>query len=423
MSPSRFFYSLLLYLLLPLVLLRLLFKSRKNKHYRLRIKERLGWVKLPPRDEKPIIWIHVVSVGETIASKPLIKRLLQDYPQHALLVSSTTPTGSATVTKLFGDHVLHAYFPYDLPHVVRRFLQKVNPQLLIIVETEIWPNLYAACKQRNIPVLMVNARLSKRSTRQYSRIMPLMRETLSYTTLIAVRSEEDRQHFLSLGATTEKFDMTGNIKFDIDIDNKKLAQGELLRQQWGDERPVWVASSTHQGEDAIILRIFKLLQQHFPDLLLILVPRHPERFIEVGKLITQQSLRLQRRSDHSAFLPETEVILGDSMGELLLWYATANVAFIGGSLVPTGGHNPLEATSLGVPVISGPYIFNFSDIYPPLCAAHIAWVEQNEPDIEEKTRELLASKDDYKTICSTFMQQQRGAVNKLIGHIKRHLIP
>ena len=424
MSIPRLIYSVALYCLLPLIFLRLLIKSRKNKDYRLRMAERLGWVPRRSKDKK-IIWLHAVSVGETIAAKPLINRLLQDHPDYSLLITSTTPTGSATIKKLFSDRVLHTYFPYDLPHLVQRFINRINPQLLIIVETEIWANLYAACAQRNIPLLLVNARLSKKSTHQYLRLKRLVSETLSCATFIAVRSEEDRQHFLSLGAPAKKLELVGNIKFDIGVNKEILKQGELLKTQWGKERPVWVAGSTHAGEDEIILAIFKRLKQRFPTLLLIIVPRHPERFDDVYRLILVSNYAIQKRSDYALFQPDTDIILGDSMGEMLLWYAAADIAFIGGSLVETGGHNPLEATALEIPVISGCYTFNFTDVYPPLCDAQLAWIEQDADHIQQRIIKILSlsskQRNDFKQQCVNFMCLHQGVVNKLSIQIKKYL--
>lgn len=416
MSLGRFIYSCALYLLLPFVLLRLLLKSRRNKHYRQGIKERLGWLPFTlPR--KKVIWVHAVSVGETIAAKPLIEELLTTHSQQTLLVTTTTPTGSETVKRLFGDRVLHCYFPYDLPHIIKRFTNKLKPSLLIVIETEIWPNLYATCSQKNIPVLMVNARLSTRSTQQYLRIRSLVKETLSYTTLIAARSAEDKQHFLSLGAPTHLVEKVGNIKFDINIDKHQLDQDYQLKSHWGKHRKVWVAASTHEGEDTIIVEIFKQLRRYTPDLLLIIVPRHPERFDDVYNLLLTSDYLIHKRSDKAHFNKNTDIILGDSMGELLLWYAVADIAFIGGSLVKTGGHNPLEATALGVPVVSGPYIFNFNDIYPPLCEAKIAWVGKNKNEIQSQLKALLGDGDHFKPRCETFMKQHNGVVKKLMHHI------
>jgi 3-deoxy-D-manno-octulosonic-acid transferase len=433
MSPQRFAYTSVLYLLLPLVLLRLLLKSWHNKNYRLRIKERLGWSStISPKNNT--IWLHAVSVGETIAAKPLIVRLLKDYPDHSLLITSTTPTGSETVRTLFSDQVLHSYFPYDLPPIVERFMARVKPQLLIIVETEIWPNLYASCARKNIPLLMVNARLSKKSTRQYLHIKPLIRETLSHANLIAVRSEEDCQHFMSLGASTKQLELTGNIKFDIAVEKDKLTRAIQLREQWGRKRPVWVIASTHNGEEDILLAIFQQIKKHFPTLLVIIVPRHPERFNHVEKLILATRYSYQKRSENTTFQKNIDMILADTMGEMLLWYATADVAFIGGSLVKTGGHNPLEATALGIPVVSGHHVFNFSDIYPALCEAQIAWLEKTPEAVAQRVIKLLANNSDRQSRpinsmginttsqqCNKFMQLHKGVVDKLSLQIKNYL--
>ncbi len=433
---NHFIYSVVLYLLLPIVLLRLLLKSRSNKEYRLRINERLGWLSTEKFLGKNIIWLHVVSVGETIAAKPLIDRLLKDYPQYSLFITSTTPTGSATVKKLFADKVLHSYFPYDLPHLVRRFIAIVKPRLLIIVETEIWPNLYAICAKKDIPVLLVNARLSKKSTQRYLHIRSLVKKTLSYTKLIAVRSEEDRRHFAALGASEQQLELTGNIKFDISIDKNNLIQGKELRKQWGIERPVLVAASTHTGEDELLLKIYQQLKKSFPTLLLIIVPRHPERFNTVEQLLLTTDYLIQKRSDNTPFLQVTDIILGDSMGEMLRWYAAADIAFIGGSLVKTGGHNPLEATAIGIPVVTGQYIFNFNDVYPLLCQKNIAWIEETVEDIQQRIMILLTSNTlmpqqeklphsikthNMKQQCKQFIQLHQGVVTKLLLHIRKYL--
>ncbi|MCK5895882.1 MAG: lipid IV(A) 3-deoxy-D-manno-octulosonic acid transferase [Cocleimonas sp.] len=432
MSISRFIYSTLLYFLLPVVLFRLLIKSHRNKDYRLRLPERLGWT--PDKlSGKKLIWLHAVSVGETIAAKPLVSELLLKYPDHSLLITSITPTGSATVKKLFADDVLHCYFPYDVPHLIHRFIARVQPTLLIIIETEIWPNLYATCAQQNIPLLLFNARLSKQSTQHYLRLKSLVRETLACTTLIAVRSKEDKHYFLSLGAPQNKLLLTGNIKFDITINKTLETQGQQLREEWGQDRLVWVAASTHLGEDEIILSMFKQLKKQFPTLLLIIVPRHPERFSTVYQQLLATPFQTQRRTDDVPFQQHTDIILGDSMGEMLLWYAAADIAFIGGSLVKTGGHNPLEATALGLPVISGRHTFNFNDIYPPLCDAHIAWIEPTKKDMQARLTKLLTEKinkdkqhstkqkNHFKQQCASFMQQHQGVIKKLLFEVKKHL--
>jgi 3-deoxy-D-manno-octulosonic-acid transferase len=260
-----------------------------------------------------------------------------------------------------------------------------------------------------------------------------MRETLSYAKLIAVRSEEDKTHFLSLGASREQIKLTGNIKFDIAINNNLCTRAPLLKAQWGTKRPVWVAASTHAGEDELLLAIYTQLKQHFPTLLLIIVPRHPERFADVEQLLLASSYQLQKRSEHVNFHKNTDIILGDSMGEMLLWYAVADIAFIGGSFVQTGGHNPLEAIALGIPVVSGPYTFNFNDIYPALCEAQIAWVEQNTNAVQTRIKKVLLDSaysinkqpltqtDQFKQQCAKFMQLHQGVVDKLLKTIQKYL--
>ncbi|RMG56175.1 MAG: 3-deoxy-D-manno-octulosonic acid transferase [Gammaproteobacteria bacterium] len=357
---SRWFYSALLHCLLPAALLRLWLRGRRNPAYRLRWAERLGQV--PPLPDAPRIWLHAVSVGETIAAAPLLRRLQGELPGYQWLVSTTTPTGSEQVLRLFGNEVAHHYLPWDLPEAVARFLDRTRPALLLVMETEIWPNLFAACRRRDIPVCIVNARLSERSLRGYRRIRPLVAEALSSVRVLA-QSEADAGRFRSLGAPDVR--VTGNLKFDLEIPATATATGEALRLALG-HRPVWVAGSTHEGEDAQVLEAHQRLLEDFPDALLILVPRHPERFDDVARQIEARGLAFRRRSSGALPGGGDSVYLGDTLGELLAFYAAADVAFVGGSLVPHGGHNPLEPAALGVPVITGPHWHNFAAIYPAL---------------------------------------------------------
>ncbi|MEB4590962.1 lipid IV(A) 3-deoxy-D-manno-octulosonic acid transferase [Candidatus Thiothrix sp. Deng01] len=417
MSIRRFLYSLLMYGLTPLFVLRLLWRSRANPAYRRRLGERFGFV---PVAGRPCIWLHAVSVGETIAARPLIGRLLQEYPQHPLLVTTTTPTGSDTVKRLFGEKVLHYYFPYDLPDALARFLNRMQPQLLVVMETEIWPNLYATCTQRRIPLLLANARLSARSTQGYARIASLVRETLAHAQVIATRDRQDSQRFQQLGARPEQLRVCGNIKFDLQVPDAALEQGRRLRSQWGGQRPVWVAASTHQGEDDIILRVFARLREQSPELLLVLVPRHPERFEAVAALCADSGLPVARRSAGGVFPPETAIVVGDSMGEMLLWYAAADVAFIGGSLVAHGGHNPLEAAAFGVPVVSGEHVHNFADIFPALCDVGGAVLVPDEAGLAAQLLVWLqdaAAQQCAGQAAKQFFQQNQGAVDCLIHAI------
>lgn len=364
---KRYLYTLIFNLLIPLFVLNLLWRSRKNPAYRQRIEERFGYV--PRRhDANRCLWVHTVSVGEVMAARPLIERLLQDYPHDTVWVTTTTPTGSAMVKRFWEGRVQHSYCPYDLPDGLARFMRRVRPSLLMVVETEIWPNLYKACANRHIPMLMVNARLSSRSSKAYAQWGGLVRDTLLCTDWIGARSPTDAEHFLQLGANPQRVSVCGNLKFELQIPTHLVDQAHTLRTQWG-QRPVWVAGSTHAGEDETVLRVFQQLRHSIPHLLLILVPRHPERFTTVKTLCETEGWVTATRSSQQPVLPVTDILLGDTLGELLQWYACADIAFIGGSLVPHGGHNPLEAAALAVPTMSGTHTHNFADIFPSLFAA------------------------------------------------------
>ncbi len=425
MSFKRGLYSLLLYLIAPLVVLRLFWRSRSNSAYRKRIAERFGFVSCVA--DSPIIWLHAVSVGESIAAKPLVEWLLEKYPNYRVLVTTTTPTGSDQVISLFGNRVSHVYFPYDLPDAVTRFITRLNPKLLIVMETEIWPNLYAGCFQRSIPILIANARLSEKSTQAYLKIRGLVKETLFRVNYIAVRSEIDSARFLALGARSEQIEIVGNIKFDIQLDQQQIDTGQQRQKVWGADRPVWVAASTHKGEDEIILAIHQALLKDIPNLLLVIVPRHPERFADVDLLCMDFSAKTKKtyqRHSLQAHYQDTSVslILGDSMGELQSWYAVANVVFIGGSLVNTGGHNPLEATVLGVPVVSGKYMFNFADIARQLTEEGLMTLCENEAELKASLAIWLADdvsidqRTKFINQSKQFVQQHRGVTARL-GHL------
>jgi 3-deoxy-D-manno-octulosonic-acid transferase len=363
----RWVYSFLLYLIAPLVFVRLWYRGIRAPAYRSRWGERFGHV--PRLIDGPRIWVHAVSVGETIAAAPMIRALQSEYPQHAILVTTTTPTGSQQVGRLFSDTVEHFYLPYDLPHVLRRFLGRINPDCLVVMETELWPNLFHQCRKHHIPVTVVNARLSPGSLRGYQRLSGLVRETLQGVKVLA-QTGDDAQRFELLGA--KDVQISGNLKFDLNIDDEVLELGRELRKQLGSDRLVWIAASTHQGEDELIIQAHQAILKKFPDALLILVPRHPERFDSVSSLVSATSLSWQRRSAAKPVKDEPSVYIGDTLGELLLMLAASDVAFVGGSLVSTGGHNPLEPAALGVPVITGPHWFNFAGVYPVLFDAGAA---------------------------------------------------
>ncbi len=353
-------YSLLLYLALPLVLLRLLWRSRRAPAYRRRWRERLGLYGDQPM--RAGLWIHAVSVGEAQAAEPLIKHFLDRYPEDGVMVTTTTPTGSDRVRALFEERVRHVYTPFDLIPVMDRFLGRVRPRLVVVMETEIWPNMLRACCMRGIPVVLANARLSPGSAQGYARLGGFTRETFARIRTIAAQGAADAERFRALGAPADRVQVVGSIKFDVRVPASLRERAEVMRRIWDTQRPVWVAASTHEGEEEQILAAHRQILARLPMALLVLVPRHPERFERVATLVTRQGFKLVRRSKDGPGDPEATVFLGDTMGELQVFLAAADAAFIGGSLVPVGGHNLLEAAAVGVPAAIGPEVFNFAGI-------------------------------------------------------------
>ncbi len=412
-------YQILIHLALPFVFLRLLWRSRKNPDYRQRWGERLGHC--PIRFETRPIWIHAVSVGEVQASEPLIRSLREHYPGIPLLMTTTTPTGARHVQRLFHDQLPHAYFPLDLPFAIQRFLQQVNPRLLLTMETEIWPNLLAACDANRIPSLLANARLSAQSARGYARLGTFSRQVFGRIGQIAAQSDTDAQHFRDLGVAPERIAVTGSLKFDLSLPASLREQAEVLRRELGTERPVWVAASTREGEENPVIRAHRLLLQQLPDCLLILVPRHPERFDQVAQLCQQQGLMVQRRSSPSCDSRQIQVYLGDSMGELPLLLAAGDAAFIGGSLVKLGGHNVLEAAVLGKAVAFGPYMYNFPAISRWLLEAGAATEVKNADALAATMQNWLTNADQRDQIGEQGRQlvaRHRGAKERLLPLIE-----
>ena len=366
----RRLYTFLWILALPLALLRLLWRSRRAPAYRRRWAERLGRFRPPARTGG--VWVHAVSVGETQAAQPLVKRLLGEPRAQPVTVTTTTPTGSARVGELLGDQVFHVYFPFDLPWAVDGFLDRVRPRLLIMVETEIWPNLLARCAQRGIPTLLANGRLSARSARGYARLDGFARETFGSLGAVAAQTTADAERFVALGAPAAKVRVTGSMKFDVAIRGSVKEQADVLRRDWGADRPVWVAASTHEGEEEAVLEAHRRVLAEAPAALLVLVPRHPERFERAAQLVRRASLTMVRRTERASVTASTAVFLGDTMGELPIFLGASDVAFVGGSLVDIGGHNVLEPAAFGVPVVFGPHMHNFVAISDLLLAADAA---------------------------------------------------
>lgn len=420
---NRFLYTIAFYLLTPVFLLRLLWRSRSNPAYRQRLAERFGLIRKRATG-KPCLWVHSVSVGETIAARPLVERLLAEYPAHDLWITTTTPTGSDTVKRLYGERVMHSYFPYDLPGAIRRFLERMQPAVLIVMETEIWPNLYHACGRRQLPLLMVNARLSEKSFSNYRKFASLTASTLANVSWIGARNPQDADYFRQLGLPAQRVAACGNIKFALQLPADVNSRATQLREAWGAQRPVLAAGSTHPGEDETLLAVSARLRQAVPELLLILVPRHPERFDAVHALCENAGLATVRRSSGQMPSADTAVLLGDSMGEMLLWYAAADIAFIGGSLIPRGGHNPLEAAAFGVPVLSGPHTHNFTDIFPQLYASGGAIEVADAAMLEKYALHWLQHPDSRQQAgqqAAAFFAEKQGVLDKLLQPIRTHI--
>lgn len=423
----RQLYTTLLYLIQPLVWFRLYWRGRRAPAYRKRILERYGFCqgKVKPNG----ILIHSVSVGETIAIIPLVKKLQQQYPNLPITVTTMTPTGSEQVKKSFGHTVSHVYLPYDLPCALQRFLRYVKPKLVIIVETELWPNLIHQLHTKKIPLLIANARLSEKSAAGYGRFKQSIKKLMQEITLIAVQNQQDAERFIALGLPAERLSVTGSIKYDISLSTEQQQQIQTIKQNWQLNRPVWIAASTHTGEDEIILAAFEQLQQTYPSLLLILVPRHPERFNVVEQLIKQHHFNYQLRSEiklkNQKPMPQTQIILGDTMGELITLYGLADIAFVGGSLVNRGGHNPLEPALHHLPIIMGKYTFNFKIICQQLSQANgLITCENNKDALIATVARLLDDTHYQQTIGENayhVLKMNQGALTKLLTLISQQL--
>ncbi|WP_223488378.1 lipid IV(A) 3-deoxy-D-manno-octulosonic acid transferase [Pseudomonas sp. A-RE-19] len=420
---NRTLYTALFYMGLPLVAIRLWLRARKAPAYAKRIGERFS-LALPAM--KPDgLWVHAVSVGESIAAAPMIRALLQRYPTLPITVTCMTPTGSERIQALFANEprIQHCYLPYDLPCAAKRFLDRARPKLAVIMETELWPNHIHQCAKRAIPVALANARLSERSAKGYGRFPELTRPMLAEMSLFAVQTEAEAQRFRDLGARPETVEVTGSIKFDLTIDPQLLQRADELRAQWqAQDRPVWIAASTHEGEDEVVLAAHRRLLANHPDALLILVPRHPERFNPVFELCRQQGFATVRRSAGEPVTPGTSVLLGDTMGELLFLYALADSAFVGGSLVPNGGHNLLEPAALAKPVLSGPHLFNFLEIAAQLRSAGALAEVDDAESLALAVQRLFELPSDAQRMAEAglkVMRANQGALQRLLDGLGR----
>jgi 3-deoxy-D-manno-octulosonic-acid transferase len=410
----RLIYSFLFYLFIPFILLRLLWRGIRAPAYWQRWAERFGF--FPKLPAQQCLWIHAVSMGEVQAAVPLIQTLQRRSKVQPILVTTMTPTGSKRVREVFGDSVWHVYLPYDLPGAIARFIAWFQPRLLIIMETELWPNLLFACQRRDIPVILANARLSAGSVAGYQRVRGLAQDMLTSMAAIAAQTEVDAARFLKLGVPSTKIHVTGSIKFDSHLPADCSEKTAQLRRQWGPNRAVWIAASTHDGEEEIVLDAFSELKQTVNELLLVLVPRHPERFNRVADLCSRRGFIVARRSKGKVDA-ETEIYLGDTMGELALLYAACDVAFVGGSLVPIGGHNLLEPAAVGIPVIMGTHVFECAEICRQLLEAQAAQQVNDAVQLAHAVKIYLSDATRRQQTGDNgrfFVQKNRGALARLL---------
>ena len=416
----RWFYAFLVTLGLPFVAGYWIARAVSDPHYRPKLAQRFGfgYPKLSGAHRR--VWVHAVSVGEVQAAANLVRELQSRLPDAQVLITTVTPTGADRVALLFGDTVAHAYVPYDFGWFVGRFYRAVRPDLAVIVETELWPNLYHEAGVRQVPLVLASARISPRSMPRYRRLVGLFREALSNGIIIAAQSEVDRQRFVALGAPEERTFVCGNIKFDFTFDEQLAARGAGLRSIRFPGRPVWVAASTHEGEEEIALDAHaRLLEQH-PEALLVLVPRHPARFDDVAQLLERRGFAYVRRTADKPLVDEESVLLGDTMGELNLFYAASDVAFVGGSLVPIGGHNLLEPGSLGMPILTGPHLFNAQDIANLFTTRGAVEIVTDAPDLATHLGQLLSdprAREVMGVRAATLIEENRGAVDLLLGRL------
>ncbi len=425
---SRLIYTCLLHLLLPIILLRLWWRGYKAPNYRDRWLERLGFIAPLENTPDAPLWIHAVSVGEVQAISTLVENQLVQHPNIPIIITTMTPTGADRVRLLFGTRVTHRYCPYDLPWALKRFIRTIKPRACLIVETELWPNFLDQCYRANIPVTLANARLSERSARGYARFPNLTKGMLDQVTHLAAQGEADAERFKALGMSPERLSVTGSIKFDVPIQAVWLEQAKMLKQAWGPtwgpKRPVLLAASTHADEEAQLLNSFPRLLNQNPDTLLILVPRHPERFDEVAQLCYESGLRYQRRSEQQTLSEDLQVYLADTMGELMIFCAAADVVFVGGSLIERGGHNPLEPALLGKPVLCGQHTFNFASITEGLSqAGALIQVIRAEQVMHQAANWFANHEERLKAgeAAKAYVAQHTGALDRLTVQLEKLL--
>lgn len=411
----RLLYLVVVYLLAPVVCLMMLLRGFRDRSYWRNFHERFGYGKVPY--EGTCIWVHAVSVGEVQAAAALVRALHERYPGVPLVVTTVTPTGAQRANALFAEFAHVRYIPYDLPGSVRRFFDRVRPRAAIILETELWPNLYHECGDRHVPLVLASARISPRSIGRYRRLASLFTEALAHGIVIAAQSREDAERFRYIGANPARTHVTGNIKFDFSVPPDTLSKGAALRARHAQGRHVWVAGSTHAGEEDVLLAAHQLIRQTLPDALLILVPRHPSRFAEVADWLDRRGVIHAERSRGHMCDARTEVYLADTLGELLMLYGAGDVAFVGGSLVPIGGHNLLEPAALGLPILTGPYTFNAEEIARLLVESGAVEVVHDAQQLATKVTALLgdpAKRAQIGAIGRAAVEENRGALERVL---------
>ena len=420
---ARFIYSLLISLFSPIFVLRLMAKGVNEPGYRRQWWRRFA-LGMPSRVRSGdgLIWVHAVSVGELLAVAPLVQRMLQEWPDKAVLITNTTPTGSEQTQKLFGDRVEHTWFPFDIPLVTGAFLRHWAPQLIVMVETEIWPNLMVSAREQGIPVALVNARLSARSARGYARFGQFTRETLRDFSLIAAQSKSDDRRFRRIGADPEAMHVVGSIKFDIDLAARR-GELDVIKSELGSEiksRPLWAAASTHPGEEQLVIDAYQALSQRGFKTRLLIAPRHTNRTADIIKLLEKTGLSYQRRSEKAAINRDTDVLIVDTLGELSAFLGLADAAFIGGSLVPRGGHNPIEAAAWGCAVITGPHVINFAAIVRDMERGGAIRIVVDEQELADRLASVWESdqQDSDAKRTQTFIETRRGATRRQLDLLK-----
>ena len=414
----RLMYHTLTYILLPFLVLFWFAKSLLNKSYLDRLTQRFGFGY--PKLNSGSIWIHAVSVGEVQASIPLVNELKQHYPYKEIIITTVTPTGSKQVKNIFKDAVKTSYIPFETNFAIKNFFNSIKPSVALIMETEIWPNLYKECGSRGIPLILVSARISEKSLINYKRFLPLFRDTLSHGILIAAQSQIDADRFLALGASKDRTWIMGNIKFDFKLPEEILTKAKIYRSKIFPRRHIWIAASTHEHEEEIILEAHKNISKEVGNLLLILVPRHPERFAKITQILKEDNWIYSKKSDDQDIPESCQVLLIDTIGELLFFYACSDVAFVGGSLLPVGGHNLLEPAAIGLPIITGAHTFNQKEMTDRLTQVDALRIVHNANSLSSDVIFFLTNTEESKNAGQRgklIVENNRGAIKSLMKRL------